>query len=95
VAAVLPKVVPSVTPEEARKCFHESRQTGAGLVTVTVKVLEIWLFNLCTLDRKDCLAITSFSNGIFIVSKIRLLIWIYKWNEMKYRYISKKHTEIR
>lgn len=37
VAAVLPKVVPSVTPEEARRCFHESRQTGAGLVTVTVK----------------------------------------------------------
>lgn len=37
VAAVLPKVVPSVTPDEARRCFHESRQTGAGLVTVTVK----------------------------------------------------------
>lgn len=37
VAAVLPKVVPSVTPEEARRCFRESRQIGAGLVTVTVK----------------------------------------------------------
>eukprot|EP01018_Ginkgo_biloba_P031534 Gb_16952 [translate_table: standard] len=35
--AVLPKVVPSVTPEEAKRCFHESRQTGAGLVTITVK----------------------------------------------------------
>eukprot|EP00249_Psilotum_nudum_P008788 c21508_g1_i1 orf=124-723(+) len=37
VAAVLPKVVPSVTPDEARRCFHDSRETGAGLVTVTVK----------------------------------------------------------
>ncbi|GLJ52266.1 hypothetical protein SUGI_1111890 [Cryptomeria japonica] len=37
VAAVLPKVVPSVTPEEAKKCFHESRKTGESLVTVAVK----------------------------------------------------------
>ncbi|KAL4186211.1 hypothetical protein AMTRI_Chr09g13040 [Amborella trichopoda] len=37
VETVLPKVVPSVTPVDARRCFHESRQTGAGLVTVTVK----------------------------------------------------------
>uniref|UniRef100_A0A0D6R3A7 Adaptor protein ClpS core domain-containing protein n=1 Tax=Araucaria cunninghamii TaxID=56994 RepID=A0A0D6R3A7_ARACU len=37
VAAVLPKVVPSVTPEEAKRCFHESREKGAGLVTVAVK----------------------------------------------------------
>lgn len=37
VTAVLPKVVPSVTPEEAKRCFHQSRLKGAGLVTVAVK----------------------------------------------------------
>lgn len=37
VAKVIPKVVPSVTPDEARKCFFESREFGFGLVTIAVK----------------------------------------------------------
>ncbi|KAH9288556.1 hypothetical protein KI387_032673, partial [Taxus chinensis] len=37
VAAILPKVVPSVTSEEAKKCFREARETGESLVTVAVK----------------------------------------------------------
>lgn len=37
VASVLPKVVPSLTDDEARKCFQISREKGVGIVTVTVK----------------------------------------------------------
>jgi hypothetical protein len=38
VAKVLPRAVPSVTPEDARKLFHESRENGVAVVIVTVKV---------------------------------------------------------
>lgn len=37
VESVLPKIVPSVTADKARICYQDSRQKGAGLVTVTVK----------------------------------------------------------
>ncbi|KAE8688381.1 putative gluconokinase-like [Hibiscus syriacus] len=37
VAKVLPQVVPSVTPDDARKLFHESRENGVAIVIVTVK----------------------------------------------------------
>lgn len=37
VAKVIPRVVPSVTPDEARKCFYESREFGFGLVTIAVR----------------------------------------------------------
>ncbi|KAH7296434.1 hypothetical protein KP509_26G023000 [Ceratopteris richardii] len=37
VTSVLPKVVPSITADEARQCFRASRETGVGIVTVTVK----------------------------------------------------------
>lgn len=37
VAKVLPLVVPSVTPDDARKLFHESREHGMAIVIVTVK----------------------------------------------------------
>ncbi|XP_039050715.1 ATP-dependent Clp protease adapter protein CLPS2, chloroplastic-like [Hibiscus syriacus] len=37
VAKVLPRAVPSVTPEDARKLFHESRENGVAIVIVTVK----------------------------------------------------------
>ncbi|KAJ6903348.1 hypothetical protein NC651_020752 [Populus alba x Populus x berolinensis] len=37
VAKVLPRAVPSVTPEDARKLFHESRENGVAVVIVTVK----------------------------------------------------------
>ncbi|KAJ4974429.1 hypothetical protein NE237_007603 [Protea cynaroides] len=37
VAQVLPRAVPSVTSDEARKLFHESRHKGVALVIVAVK----------------------------------------------------------
>lgn len=37
VAKVLPQAVPSVTPDGARKLFHESREHGTAVVIVTVK----------------------------------------------------------
>ncbi|XP_042498295.1 ATP-dependent Clp protease adapter protein CLPS2, chloroplastic-like [Macadamia integrifolia] len=37
VAQVLSYVVPSVTYDDGRKIFHESRQNGASVVTVAVK----------------------------------------------------------
>ncbi|PPS10561.1 hypothetical protein GOBAR_AA10084 [Gossypium barbadense] len=37
VAKVLPQVVPSVTPNDARKLFHVSREHGLAVVIVTVK----------------------------------------------------------
>eukprot|EP00258_Populus_trichocarpa_P009370 XP_002315814.2 uncharacterized protein LOC7459064 isoform X1 [Populus trichocarpa] len=37
VAKVLPQAVPSVTPDDARKLFHESRENGVAVVIVTVK----------------------------------------------------------
>ncbi|XWS13283.1 hypothetical protein CRYUN_Cryun36dG0024200 [Craigia yunnanensis] len=37
VAKVLPQVVPSVTPNDARKLFHVSRENGVAVVIVTVK----------------------------------------------------------
>ncbi|XP_022761772.1 ATP-dependent Clp protease adapter protein CLPS1, chloroplastic-like [Durio zibethinus] len=37
VAKVLPQVVPSVTPDDARKLFHVSRENGVAVVIVTVK----------------------------------------------------------
>ncbi|CAK7326934.1 unnamed protein product [Dovyalis caffra] len=37
VAKVLPQVVPSVTPDVARKLFHESRENGLAVVIVAVK----------------------------------------------------------
>ncbi|KAL9420239.1 hypothetical protein AB3S75_037926 [Citrus x aurantiifolia] len=37
VAKVLPQVVPSVTSDDARKLFHESREHGMAIVIVTVK----------------------------------------------------------
>ncbi|KAK9188319.1 hypothetical protein WN944_019720 [Citrus x changshan-huyou] len=37
VAKVLPQVVPSITPDDARKLFHESREHGMAIVIVTVK----------------------------------------------------------
>lgn len=37
VAKVLPQVVPSVTSDDARKLFHESRENGMAIVIVTVK----------------------------------------------------------
>ena len=39
VETALPQVVPSVTAEAARQLFHESRQKGAAMVIVAVKVL--------------------------------------------------------
>ncbi|KAB5537958.1 hypothetical protein DKX38_015491 [Salix brachista] len=36
-AKVLPQAVPSVTPDDARKLFHESRENGVAVVIVTVK----------------------------------------------------------
>ncbi|XXG87283.1 hypothetical protein AAC387_Pa11g2004 [Persea americana] len=37
VAKVLPRVVPSVTPNDARILFHKSREAGVVVVIVTVK----------------------------------------------------------
>ncbi|KAL4291639.1 hypothetical protein GQ457_14G000150 [Hibiscus cannabinus] len=37
VAKVLPQAVPSVTPDDARKLFHVSRENGVAVVIVTVK----------------------------------------------------------
>lgn len=37
VAKVLPQAVPSVTPDDARRLFLESRQNGVAVVIVTVK----------------------------------------------------------
>ncbi|KAK8663367.1 hypothetical protein V6N13_083189 [Hibiscus sabdariffa] len=37
VALVLPQAVPPVTPDDARKLFHESRENGVAVVIVTVK----------------------------------------------------------
>ncbi|KAJ7954496.1 ATP-dependent Clp protease adapter protein ClpS [Quillaja saponaria] len=37
VAKVLPQVVPSVTPDDARRLFNESREKGVAIVIVTVK----------------------------------------------------------
>ncbi|GAB4842840.1 hypothetical protein Ancab_012817 [Ancistrocladus abbreviatus] len=37
VAKVLPQIVPSVTPDDARRLFNESRQNGVAVVIVTVK----------------------------------------------------------
>ncbi|KAF9677532.1 hypothetical protein SADUNF_Sadunf08G0117400 [Salix dunnii] len=37
VAKVLPRAVPSVTPDDARKLFHTSRENGVAVVIVTVK----------------------------------------------------------
>ncbi|XP_052205392.1 ATP-dependent Clp protease adapter protein CLPS2, chloroplastic-like [Diospyros lotus] len=37
VVKVLPQVVPSVTPDNARKLFHQSRENGVAVVIVTVK----------------------------------------------------------
>ncbi|ONK79789.1 uncharacterized protein A4U43_C01F10090 [Asparagus officinalis] len=37
VEKALPQVVPSITVNEARKLFHESRQNGVAVVIVTVK----------------------------------------------------------
>ncbi|XWS35246.1 hypothetical protein CRYUN_Cryun21dG0109500 [Craigia yunnanensis] len=37
VAKVLPQVVPSVTPDDARKLFHVSRENGVAVVIVAVK----------------------------------------------------------
>ncbi|KAJ8773554.1 hypothetical protein K2173_005800 [Erythroxylum novogranatense] len=37
VAKVVPHVVPSVTPDEARRLFHESCQNGVAVVIVAVK----------------------------------------------------------
>lgn len=38
VERTLPQVVPSLTQEDARKLFHESRQNGLAIVIVAVKV---------------------------------------------------------
>ncbi|KAH7296433.1 hypothetical protein KP509_26G023000 [Ceratopteris richardii] len=48
VTSVLPKVVPSITADEARQCFRASRETGVGIVTVTVKTGTCRI--LCTND---------------------------------------------
>lgn len=49
VAKVLPQVVPSVTPDDARKLFHESREHGMAIVIVTVKVCASSVLELsCT-----------------------------------------------
>lgn len=37
-AKALPQAVPGVTPDDARKHFHVSRETGLAVVLVTVKV---------------------------------------------------------
>ncbi|KAJ4710360.1 ATP-dependent Clp protease adapter protein ClpS [Melia azedarach] len=37
VAKVVPQVVPSVTPDDARRLFHESKENGTAIVIVTVK----------------------------------------------------------
>ncbi|KAL7001490.1 hypothetical protein U1Q18_002642 [Sarracenia purpurea var. burkii] len=37
VAKVLPQAVPSVTPDDARKLFRQSRENGVAVVIVTVK----------------------------------------------------------
>ncbi|KAL9256468.1 ATP-dependent Clp protease adapter protein CLPS2, chloroplastic-like protein [Drosera capensis] len=37
VAKVLPRAVPSVSPDEAKRIFHESREKGAAVVIVAVK----------------------------------------------------------
>lgn len=50
VAKVLPQVVPSVTPNDARKLFHEPREHGMAVVIVTVKVCL--LFGIFTLFYK-------------------------------------------
>ncbi|CAI6011774.1 unnamed protein product [Closterium sp. NIES-65] len=41
VAKVLPTVVPSVTVDDARRVFNESRELGQGLVCVAIKVSPI------------------------------------------------------
>lgn len=56
VAKVLPQIVPSVTPDGARKLFHVSRENGVAVVIVTVKVCfffgvmnfisMMWIFGL-------------------------------------------------
>ncbi|XP_031264738.1 uncharacterized protein LOC116123055 [Pistacia vera] len=37
VAKVLPQVVRSITPDDARRLFHESRESGSAVVIVAVK----------------------------------------------------------
>uniref|UniRef100_A0A2P2JB41 Uncharacterized protein LOC105123660 isoform X1 n=1 Tax=Rhizophora mucronata TaxID=61149 RepID=A0A2P2JB41_RHIMU len=37
VTKVIPQVVPSVTPNDARRLFHESQENGFAVVIVTVK----------------------------------------------------------
>jgi len=37
VTKVLPRAVPQVTAEDARRCFFESRENGLSIVTVAVK----------------------------------------------------------
>ncbi|XP_077247057.1 ATP-dependent Clp protease adapter protein CLPS2, chloroplastic-like [Tasmannia lanceolata] len=37
VAKVLPQAVPSITPDDARKLFHKSRENGVAVVIVAVK----------------------------------------------------------
>ncbi|KAG0502118.1 hypothetical protein HPP92_002190 [Vanilla planifolia] len=37
VANALPQIVPSITPDDARTLFHESRNKGASIVTVALK----------------------------------------------------------
>ncbi|XP_021898233.1 ATP-dependent Clp protease adapter protein CLPS1, chloroplastic-like [Carica papaya] len=37
VAKILPQVIPSVTPNDARRLFNESRENGVAVVIVTVK----------------------------------------------------------
>lgn len=41
VERALPRVVPSITTDVARKLFHESREKGVAVVIVTVKVYTI------------------------------------------------------
>eukprot|EP00252_Welwitschia_mirabilis_P015493 TRINITY_DN3405_c0_g1_i1.p1 TRINITY_DN3405_c0_g1~~TRINITY_DN3405_c0_g1_i1.p1 ORF type:complete len:188 (+),score=34.02 TRINITY_DN3405_c0_g1_i1:249-812(+) len=37
VSSVLPKVVPSVTPDHAKKCFQESREKGFSIIIFAMK----------------------------------------------------------
>lgn len=48
VTKVIPRAVPQVTAEDARRCFFESRENGLSIVTVAVKVCETLLF-LCSI----------------------------------------------
>lgn len=44
VAKILPQVIPSVTPNDARRLFNESRENGVAVVIVTVKVYKFHLY---------------------------------------------------